>query len=226
VEKERMMALKAGDLSKNYGHYKALDDVSFELAAGEALFVWGKNGAGKTTLLEIVAGLRRQSGGTLELFGLDPRRNIIEIQKQFSCVLEDSFLYGDLTLEENLTFWGQILRIDQLDEKISLMLERLGLTHKKNSLVRQLSRGLERRGSFARAFLASPKLLILDEATDGLDDESRKVVTAILKEHISKGGSIIFTNHNYEEGVSLASKVMMLEAGKNLFFGTPKGIPR
>ena len=205
-----MRILDVFDLSKQYGDSFALEEISFSLESGDALFVGGQNGAGKTTLLEIISGLRKPTTGSCKL---------TDTSKFISGVFDDSFLYADLTVEENLLFFAKIYGIKNHPDAVLNFMQIFKLLEKRNCFVKNLSFGFEKRTAIARAVLINPSVLILDEPTTGLDISSREEVLKSISSLISSGSTIIFSSHDTLVAKRLASKMAFLENGRLKFFG-------
>jgi len=213
-----MTALEVKGLSKRYGSFAALEDVSLQLEEGKCLYVYGKNGAGKTTFLEIVAGISKQTNGTVKMYGKELNQDSLETMSGVSGIFEDSFLYGDLTLKENLLFFGKLYEIENVLERINALLVKFKLTDKENSLVKHLSCGQERIAAIIRAVLTNPKLLILDEPLKGLDGEARRETLNYLKEINSYGTTLVFSSHDITVAQEIATDMLHIENGKFKFF--------
>jgi heme exporter protein A len=194
-------ALSARGLSRRYGYRLVLRDVSLDVAGGDLLLLVGPNGAGKTTLLRLLAGLARPTAGTVT------RRGAVGM------VAHDAMLYDDLTASENLSFFARLQGLDGRARGHQL-LERLGLTPWADERVRTFSRGMLQRLSIARALLAKPDILLLDEPWSGLDDKTSNVVRGVFAEHRERGCALIVVTHHLAEVADLASTVGFLSAGR------------
>ena len=214
-----MPAIKLKGISKTYGNLSALHEVSFELESGAFLFVCGPNGAGKTTLLEIICSLKRPSAGSTQVFGKSlPFEKAADLAK-IGAAFSHSFLYPDMTVRENLTFWGRLYGVSDLSLKVDGLMDEFDLAGKRDTLVKNLSSGLEKRASIARALVGNPDLIVMDEPLNALDDRSRRVFSSYMAGMKSKGRTAIFTGHEPEAVGALASHALVLVNGRMDFFG-------
>lgn len=195
-------------LSKRYGDIFALKELSF--SAEGKIAVFGFNGAGKSTLAKILAGIIKPTSGRVEIFGLDPIKNP-DLRRKIGIVTHNPMLYKDLTVKENLEFFAKLYQAEDWKE----ILHNLKIKEKLNSKVMELSRGFIQRVAIARAFLSKPKLLILDEALTGLDEESREIVLSIIQEF---SGILVFSTHQFEDA-EFCDNFLVLDNGKLIYFG-------
>ncbi len=199
--------LRADGLRHAFGRIRALDDVSFTVAAGESLTVFGPNGAGKTTLLRVLAGLIRPQGGRVTLAG--GRRTV-------GWIGHAAHLYGHLTVRENVLFWASLydLHGSERTARTASVLERLALADRADQPVRTLSRGLLQRAAIARALVHDPRVLLLDEPFTGLDLAAAAEFRRLLHELAAAGRAMVLATHNVEEGAELATHVAFQRAGR------------
>ena len=160
-------AIEVSALQKGYGDLPVLWDLDFSLGWGEFLVLFGANGSGKTTLLRVLGGQARPDEGTVRIAGYDLRRRPAAARRQVGVVAHSGFLYDDLSCRENLTFYGRLYGVENLKERVAEVLERVGLTHRADRRVRNLSHGMQKRVAIARAILHQPSLLLLDEPSRG-----------------------------------------------------------
>jgi ABC-type multidrug transport system ATPase subunit len=191
----------------------ALRDIHLEVAEGEALAVTGPNGSGKTTLLRLVATLLRPSSGTLRVFGRDPAEGRDTLRPRIGALFLESFLYGDLTVRENLHFYGTLLGISKPDPVISSWLDRLGIAPLGHEYVRHLSKGERQRVSFVRSILHDPDLLLWDEPTSGLDEAGRTLFRRIALELKGKK-TILCVTHDRAPIEGWMDREICLENGR------------
>ncbi|MFQ5875884.1 MAG: heme ABC exporter ATP-binding protein CcmA [Dehalococcoidia bacterium] len=201
-------------LSKSFGNKTALRDVSFSLAEGEFLTIFGPNGAGKTTLIRILAALSKPSSGTVRLAGLDLRDGAAALRRRIGVVSHQTFLYGDLTVEENLKFYGKMYDVSHLERRVREVIERVGLAHRLHDPVRTLSRGMQQRLSIARALIHDPAIMLLDEPYTGLDQHAAEMLREVLASLAAEKRTVIMTTHNLERGLQLCGHVAILVAGR------------
>jgi len=214
VIKDDDIAVRICGLSKFYGSLKILNSVDLELYKGEFSVFFGPNGAGKTTLIKILATLIKPSAGKVYINGHSLKKEPQEIRRTVGIVSHEHFLYYDLTVEENLRFFGQLYRVCNLSEKIAFSLTNLGIYLKRNKLVRDLSNGMKQRASIARAILHEPDILLLDEPFSGLDNEGVSLLLKVLETFKKSNKMAIVTTHNSDLGLRICDTVLMLDQGK------------
>lgn len=190
--------IKAGDLTKSFGNRTVLKGITLHIKAGEVVWLIGPNGAGKTTLVRILATLTPPTSGTLHIAGLDVHKsvNIMTIRHHIGFLSHQTWLYDDLSVEQNLTFYAQLYNTPDSPTRIGELLERLELVARRQDLVRTLSRGMQQRLAIARAVLHRPRILLLDEAYTGLDVSASRAMTSILNTLSRDGCTIILTAHD------------------------------
>ena len=210
-------------LSKKYGDTTVVDDVSFEIAQGECLGVIGPNGAGKTTTIRMCLGLSVPDGGSVTALGLSMPRDALAIKAQLGVVSQMDTLDPDFTCAENLLVYGRYfgMKDRQIRERIPALLEFASLTHKANAKPGELSGGMKRRLSLARALVNDPRLLLLDEPTTGLDPQARHLMWERLQLLLQQGKSILLTTHFMDEAERLCSRLLVLDHGKKIAEGAP-----
>jgi heme exporter protein A len=193
-------------LAKTYGLAPVLREVDLRMLAGTGAFIIGGNGAGKSTLLRMLAGLEAPSGGRALVFGQDTRRLAARYRRRIGVMAHESFLYPMLTARENLEFYGELFSLADPHSSAQLWLGRVGLAEVADVRVRTFSRGMEQRLSAARAMLAEPALLLVDEPFASLDHDGAEIVASLLRGAIERGASVIATAHAVPEidGVEFA----------------------
>ncbi len=206
--------LSCNNVAKRFGRTTALRSVTFSVEEGEFVTVFGHNGAGKSTLLNIVATLIRSYEGTVSLFGANLDAADEDTRRSLGFMSHDSFLYTDLTAYENLVFYARLYGIPDPPGAARAMLARVDLAHKARSIVRELSRGMKQRLSLGRAFLHSPKLLLLDEPYTGLDENACMNLNNMLSEFAAGGGTVLMTTHDIDRGFRVADRVLVLNQGR------------
>jgi heme ABC exporter ATP-binding subunit CcmA len=209
--------LRCDGVGKRFGKTTALRSVSFSLDEGEFLTIFGHNGAGKSTLLNIVATLIRSFDGDVALFGGSVKKADEDTRRSLGFMSHDSFLYDDLTTYENLLFYARLYALSAPGDTAQAMLARVDLVDKSDAVVRELSRGMKQRLSLGRAFLHSPKLLLLDEPYTGLDETACANLNAMLSEFTEAGGSVLMTTHDVDRGYRVADRVLVLDRGRIVF---------
>ncbi len=217
-------------LRKRYGETTVVDDVSFAIAPGECLGVIGPNGAGKTTTIRMCLGLASPDGGEV-LFTPEPGtaplhmpRDALAIKAQLGVVTQFDTLDPDFTCAENLRVFGRYfgLKGPVMDERVPQLLEFAALTHKADTKPGELSGGMKRRLSLARALVNNPRLLLLDEPTTGLDPQARHLMWERLQLLLQQGKSILLTTHFMDEAERLCSRLLVLDHGRKIAEGRPR----
>jgi heme exporter protein A len=217
-------ALELRNVSKYFGDLAALAGAQLRVEPGDAILLYGPNGAGKTTLLRLLAALARPSEGEVLFGGKDVHRHAARAAIGF--VSHATFLYGDLTVRENLKFFGRLFALPRLEKRIAAALELFRLGDRARTPVRKLSRGLQQRVSLARAFLHEPQFLLLDEPFTGLDAATVSTLEELIRQLPAAGKAVIFSTHDFERGAALARRLVALEAGRILYDGPLALVPR
>ena len=217
---------EAQHLSKRYGDTTVVNDLSFAIAPGECLGVIGPNGAGKTTSIRMCLGLSVPDAGSIHALGLQMPRDALAIKAQLGVVSQFDTLDPDFTCAENLLVYGRYFGMKDaaIRERIPQMLEFAALSHKANAKPGELSGGMRRRLSLARALVNDPKLLLLDEPTTGLDPQARHLMWERLQLLLQQGKSILLTTHFMDEAERLCSRLLVLDHGKKIAEGTPRDL--
>ncbi len=216
----------ARHLSKRYGATTVVDDLSFDIAPGECLGVIGPNGAGKTTTIRMCLGLSVPDGGTIEALGGQMPRDALAIKAQLGVVSQMDTLDPDFNCAENLLVYGRYfgMKDAEIRARIPALLEFASLTHKAKAKPGELSGGMKRRLSLARALVNDPKLLLLDEPTTGLDPQARHLMWERLQALLQQGKSILLTTHFMDEAERLCSRLLVLDHGKKIAEGKPRDL--
>ena len=213
-------------LVKRYGDTTVVDDLSFQLQAGECLGVIGPNGAGKTTTLRMCLGLSESDAGTIQAFGLSMPRDALAIKARLGVVSQFDTLDPDFTCAENLRVFGTYFGISRshIEARVPELLEFAALTQKADAKPGQLSGGMKRRLSLARALINDPDILLLDEPTTGLDPQARHLMWERLQQLLQQGKSILLTTHFMDEAERLCNRLLLLDHGKKIAEGTPRDL--
>jgi len=216
-----MKALKIEHLRKSYGAARAVDDISFEVKAGEFFGFLGPNGAGKTTTIHCITGISRIDSGSVELFGIDAVKNYRAARFKVGLAPQeynaDFFTSTYKTLDYVAGYYG--IPSSKRKTRINELLERFGLLEHAQKPFRELSGGLKRRVMLARAMVHDPDLLILDEPTAGVDVELRHELWRHLRELNQAGKTILLTSHYLEEVEMLSSRIAIINRGKIVAIG-------
>ena len=217
---------RARELSKRYGDTDVVKDLSFEIARGECLGVIGPNGAGKTTTIRMCLGLTVPDHGSIDALGLSMPRDALAIKAQVGVVSQFDTLDPDFTLSENLLVYGRYfgMKDAQIRERIPRLLEFAALSHKADARPGELSGGMRRRLSLARALVNDPRLLMLDEPTTGLDPQARHLMWERLQLLLQQGKSILLTTHFMDEAERLCSRLLVLDHGRKIAEGRPRDL--
>jgi ABC-2 type transport system ATP-binding protein len=207
--------IEVSDLTKFYRDFPAVNHISFKVKRGEIFGFLGPNGAGKTTTIKILTGLIQPTEGTATIQGKDIRTHIVEIKKTIGVVTEDSNLYDELSVFDNLRFVGQLYGVSRLDreKRIGELLKRFDLESKGEAKFATLSKGMKRKVNIAAALIHSPQVVFLDEPTTGLDVLSARKLRAMIKELKALGVTIFLTTHYIEEAEQLCDRVAILVKG-------------
>ena len=213
-------------LVKRYGNATVVDDLSFQLQAGECLGVIGPNGAGKTTTLRMCLGLSEPDAGSIQAFGLSMPRDALAIKSRLGVVSQFDTLDPDFTCAENLLVFGTYFGMSRsaIEARVPELLEFAALTNKADAKPGQLSGGMKRRLSLARALINAPDILLLDEPTTGLDPQARHLMWERLQQLLQQGKSILLTTHFMDEAERLCNRLLLLDHGKKIAEGTPRDL--
>ncbi|HSK69886.1 MAG TPA: ABC transporter ATP-binding protein, partial [Candidatus Limnocylindria bacterium] len=215
--------IEATGLSKRYGKKEALRNVSFHVAEGEVVGLLGLNGAGKSTTMNILTGYIGATSGTVRIAGLDVVAEAREARRIVGYLPEQPPLYPDMTVEEYLRFVWRLYQGDRGGRRAAVekALERTSLTHVRGRLVRNLSKGYRQRVGIAQAILPSPRVLILDEPTIGLDPSQILEVRTLVGE-VARGATVILSSHILGEIQAVCSRVLVLNEGRLIADNTPQ----
>jgi heme ABC exporter ATP-binding subunit CcmA len=203
-------------ITKRFGNRKVLDGVDLSVPKGSFTAVFGPNGAGKTTLLKILATLSLPTSGTATVDGRDLLEEAAMIRKSIGVVSHNPYIYAELSVGENLRFFGRMFGLGQkeLDERVRGLLEQLGMAHRARDRTEILSRGMKQRVAIARALLHRPKVLLLDEPHVGLDPKASAVLDRALREFREKGGTVLMITHDLAKGREMADRLVFLFRGR------------
>ncbi|MEY4537715.1 MAG: hypothetical protein RJB10_1250 [Pseudomonadota bacterium] len=216
----------AKGLVKRYGSSTVVDDLSFDIAPGECLGVIGPNGAGKTTTIRMCLGLTAPDAGSITAFDMPMPQEALAIKALMGVVNQNDTLDPDFSCSENLLVYGRYfgMKTAEIKARIPQLLEFASLTSKAGSKPGELSGGMKRRLSLARALVNDPKLLLLDEPTTGLDPQARHLMWERLQMLLQQGKSILLTTHFMDEAERLCSRLLVLDHGKKIAEGKPRDL--
>lgn len=219
--------IKVEHLTKRYGQHYAINDISFEVQKGEIVGFLGPNGAGKSTTMNIITGYLSPTGGTAKVDGYDILETPEEVKKRIGYLPENPPLYLDMTVQEYLDFVSDIKRVEAKEKKKSMekIMDVVGISHVKNRLIKNLSKGYKQRVGLAQALIGNPPVLILDEPTIGLDPkqiiEIRSVIKSLRSEH-----TIILSSHILPEVSAVCERVLIINKGKIVASDTPENLSK
>jgi heme exporter protein A len=204
--------LEADTLVRTFGTRRAVDGLSFSLAAGECMALFGPNGAGKTTALRLLAGLLKPTSGAARV-GTErlPSR---EARARIGLISHRTLLYDALTARENIAFSARLHGVADVEGATAAALEALRVADRADLTVRSLSRGLQQRVAIARAIVHTPDVLLADEPYTGLDETGSAALTHLLRERLAAGAALVLVTHNLQEGLALATHATILDRGR------------
>ena len=218
-------SIRVSNLTKKFGDFTAVDNISFSVKRGETFAFLGPNGAGKTTTIKMLTTLLRPTNGTMLVNGFDPATNQDAVRRSFGIVFQDPSLDDELTAYENMEFHGVLYRVPDkiLKKRIEELLNFVELWDRKNDLVKHFSGGMKRRLEIARGLLHTPQVLFLDEPTIGLDPQTRNHIWKYLKDLNSTAGiTVLFTTHYMDEAERVADRVAIIDHGRIVTWGSPE----
>jgi heme exporter protein A len=199
-------------LVKRFGPITVLKGLDFNVEKGEFVALLGPNGAGKTTLLRILASLSRPTSGYVQVASYRLPQDAPAVRSQLGVVSHQPLLYGDLTAEENLVFYSRLYNVGT--PRIAEVINLVGLSTRKDDLVRTFSRGMQQRLAIARAILHQPPLLLLDEPHTGLDQGAGEILDGLLVNIAQQGRTVVMTSHDLVRASGLASRLDILSKGR------------
>ena len=215
-----MAVVSVAGVRKTYGRTVAVDEVSFDVHEGEIFGLIGPNGAGKTTTMECVEGLRKPDRGTISVLGLDPFRDVYQLQERIGVQLQQAHLQKRIKVWEAVHLWATLYRKPVKDGEV--LLEQLGLADKRNSWFMTLSGGQQQRLFIALALINDPQVVFLDELTTGLDPQSRRTIWELVRGIRARGKTVFMTTHLMEEAERLCDRVAIIEHGRIIDIDTPQ----
>jgi lipooligosaccharide transport system ATP-binding protein len=215
--------ISARGLRKTFGDFTAVDGIDFDVKRGEAFGILGPNGAGKSTTMRMIASTSLRSGGDLEILGKDPNSHGPEIRAHLGVVPQQDNLDRELKVWENLYIYGRYFGLSRkfMKAKIEELIEFAQLEEKRNSKTEELSGGMKRRLTIARALVNDPEILMLDEPTTGLDPQARHVLWDRLFRLKEQGVTLVITTHYMDEAEQLCDRLVVMDKGKIMAEGSP-----
>jgi len=211
--------IQVSGVRKTYGPTVAVDEVSFEVNQGEIFGLIGPNGAGKTTTMECIEGLRTPDRGTISVLGLDPFRQVYQLQARIGVQLQQAQLQKRIKVWEAVDLWASLYHKKAIDAE--RLLESLGLTDKRDAWFMNLSGGQKQRLFIALALINDPEVVFLDELTTGLDPQARRAIWDLVRNIRKRGKTVFLTTHLMEEAERLCDRVAIIEHGRIIDIDTP-----
>lgn len=226
-ETTRNIAIKAESITKVFGDFTAVDHISFEVSKGEIFGFLGANGAGKTTAMRMFCGLSVPTSGNAKVAGFDVYQQTEEIKKNIGYMSQKFSLYGNLTVKENLDFFGGVYGIPrkELKEKSAELIQKLGLGNEKNKLVSELPLGWKQKLAFSVAIFHNPQIVFLDEPTGGVYPVTRRQFWSMIYDAADRGITVFVTTH-YMDEAEYCDRVSIMVDGKIAALDTPSNLKK
>lgn len=217
--------IEVKNVTKKYGNFVAVDNISFNIKEGEIIGLLGPNGAGKSTTMNMITGFIEQTEGEIIIDGYDMLKKPKKAKKEIGYMSEGVPLYTDLTVKEFVSYMAQIKKVDRKirKEQIEKTIEETGLKDVEKKLIKNLSRGYKQRVSMAGALVGKPKILILDEPTVGLDPKQITEIRELIKK-LGKTHTVILSSHILSEVSQICNKVIIINKGKIVAIDTPQNL--
>jgi ABC-2 type transport system ATP-binding protein len=212
--------IQVSGIRKVYGKTVAVDEVSFDVSDGEIFGLIGPNGAGKSTTMECVEGIRTPDRGSITVLGLDPRRDVYELQERIGVQLQQAQLQKRIKVREAVQLWASLYR--KKPETGDQLLEQLGLAEKRDAWFMTLSGGQKQRLFIALALVNDPEVVFLDELTTGLDPQARRAIWELVRGIRDRGKTVFLTTHLMEEAERLCDRVAVIEHGRIVDIDAPQ----
>ncbi len=221
-----MDVVRTENLCKNYGQFRAVEDITLRVAPNEIYGFLGPNGAGKTTTIMMLLGIERPSSGRIELFGHPLHEHYFEIKQRLGVVAEHQHFYDDMTAREYLHFFARFYRIEKAQTRIEELLEMVDLRPFGNARARDFSRGMQQKLGLIRALIHDPDLLILDEPVSALDPKGVVEIRHLLLDQARQGRTILISSHILSEVEQTADRIGILNRGRLIAEGSLDAIRR
>ena len=220
--------ITASQLTKTYGDFTAVDAIDFEVAPGESFGLLGPNGAGKSTTMRMVGAVSTRTSGDLSILGLDPNAHGPDIRSQLGVVPQQDNLDQELRVRDNLLVYGRYFGLPRsvVAERADALLEFAQLADRRKSKVDDLSGGMKRRLTIARALINEPRILLLDEPTTGLDPQARHILWDRLFRLKEQGTTLVLTTHYMDEAEQLCDRLVVVDKGRIMAEGSPASLIR
>jgi len=224
---ENNLIIEVNNLTKKFGHFVAVDNISFNVNKGEIFGFLGANGAGKTTAMRMLCGLSIPSSGQAQIAGFDVYKQTEQIKKNIGYMSQKFSLYDDLTVRENINFYGGIygLKKDKLKEKTESLIDLLKIEDSKNKLLKSLPLGWKQKLAFSVAIIHEPKIVFLDEPTGGVDPVTRRQFWDMIYDAANNGMTVIVTTH-YMDEAEYCNRISMMVDGKIAALNSPSELKK
>ena len=207
------MSISINKVNKFYGKQQALTDVSFSLNKGEIVGFLGPNGAGKSTLMKIITCYLEQDSGMVQVCDLNTLEQNLKVKAKIGYLPEHNPLYTDMYIKEYLTFVGRIYKVENLNNRITEIIQQTGLTAEQSKKIGELSKGFKQRVGLAAALIHNPEILILDEPTTGLDPNQLVEIRNLIKE-VGKDKTVLLSTHIMQEVDKMCNRIIIINKGK------------
>lgn len=219
--------IEVKNVTKKYGNFVAVDNISFTVNDGEVVGFLGPNGAGKSTTMNMITGFIEPTDGTIEVNGYDILKQPLKAKQQIGYMPEGVPLYGELTVREFVTFMAELKKVPRKErkEKVDKVLYETGIEDVANKLIRNLSRGYKQRVSMAGALIGNPEVIILDEPTVGLDPKQITEIRQLIKK-LGKKHTVILSSHILSEVSQICERVIIINKGKIVAIDTPENLEK
>ena len=211
-------------LNKSFGVHHVLKDIDLNVNHGEKFAIFGPNGAGKTTLIKIMSTLMQPSSGSVKINGINVREKPELIRRQLGIVGHHTFLYDNLTVYDNLKFYGRMYGVVDLEQRIREVISRVELEIRLYDKVGTLSRGMQQRVSLARAIIHKPSIMFLDEPEVGLDSRAVDIMIDILNSNENRIDTVFLTTHNLDRGMEICDRFAILNRGEFVYHALKQDI--
>jgi ABC-2 type transport system ATP-binding protein len=212
--------IEVHDLTKRYNNFLAVDHLSFEAKKGEIVGLLGPNGAGKTTTMRMLTGFTPPTEGTAKIAGFDVLADSLEVRRRVGYLPERVPVYPDMTVHGYVEFWAKLRGVSNPRKQASAILERVNLIDRRNTLVRNLSKGMRQRLGLAQALVHDPPVVILDEPTIGIDPQQVIEVREAVRE-LGKKHTVLFSTHILSEAEQVCDRVVIINKGRIVAQGAP-----
>ncbi|ABB14316.1 ABC transporter ATP-binding protein [Carboxydothermus hydrogenoformans] len=209
--------IEVKNVTKKIGDKVILKNISFNVEDGQFITVLGPNGAGKSTLFKILSLLMKPTSGVIKINGIAVNEGGVALRKKLGVISHNSFLYDSLSARDNLLFYGKMYGVKNLEERVREVIQQVGLELSFYQQVKTFSRGMLQRLAIARCLLNDPEIVLFDEPYTGLDQQAIDILNNVLKTLKQRKRTILMITHNFEEGVELSDRILILNRGQLVF---------